>query len=60
MEARLSLLRRLERKYGTDADEFPILLKRMETEYRQLCDLEDQADSDVPDLILFAQHVRTV
>lgn len=44
IEDRLDLIHRLERKYGTDADEFPILLKRMETEYRQLCDLEDEID----------------
>ena len=43
-EDRLDLIHRLERKYGTDADEFPILLKRMETEYRQLCDLEDEIE----------------
>ena len=39
---RLSLIHRLERKHGTDADDLSALLKKMEEEYFHLTELEDQ------------------
>ena len=39
---RLALIHRLERKYGTDADGIPALLKDMETEYNNLSEMENE------------------
>ena len=41
---RLDLIHRLERKYGTDADDLPELLEKTEDEYNQLTDLKDEID----------------
>ena len=41
-EARLDLIRRLEKKYGSSIGEILQELHRMETEYQGLCSLEDQ------------------
>ena len=42
---RLDLIHRLERKYQTDSDELPNLLKEMEEEYRQLADLGKELET---------------
>ena len=41
-DSRLDQIHRLERKYGTDADALPDLLKKTEEEYRQLTGLEKE------------------
>lgn len=39
---RLDMIHRMERKYGTDADQFPDLLKKTEEEYSKLAELDEQ------------------
>ena len=41
-DERLDLIRRLERKYGCDADALPELLAKMEAEYEQLSGMEEE------------------
>lgn len=41
-ETRLDLIRRMERKYGENLDQVLAAQKRMETEYEELCSLEDE------------------
>ena len=48
-DERLDLIHRLERKYGSDADELDVLLNRMESEYAELTDLEDRIGSMAAD-----------
>ena len=43
-ENRLDLIHRLERKYGTEADQLPDLLIQMEEEYNSLEELEEQVN----------------
>lgn len=49
---RLDMIHRLERKFNTDADELPALLKKTEEEYKQLADLEDEIER------MAAEHKR--
>ena len=39
---RLDLIHRLERKFGTDADDLPAQQKKMEEEYKELTELEEK------------------
>lgn len=43
-DERLSLIHRLERRFGKDADELPGLLQKMEEEFRQLEDLGNEIE----------------
>ena len=49
---RLDLIHRLERKYAADADELPVLLKKMEEEYLYLTEMEDRIS------LMSAEHKR--
>ncbi len=49
---RLDLIHRLERKFGTDADELQATLEKAEEEYRQLADLESEIER------MSAEHKR--
>ena len=41
---RLDLIHRMERRFGTEADELPLMLTKMEEEYRQLCDMDAEIE----------------
>lgn len=41
---RLDLIHRMERRFGTEADELPLMLTKMEEEYRQLCDMDEEIE----------------
>ena len=43
-DERLDMIHRLERKFGTDADAIPDMLRKTEQEYTELIDLEDEIE----------------
>ena len=51
-DKRLEMIQHLERKYGKDADEIPEMIVRMETEYKELTELEDRVST------MAAEHKR--